>query len=1628
MVILAGMLFAQTAPLAVAATACDSAQFVSDLTIPDGSSFQPGTTFTKTWRLLNNGTCTWTTYYKLVWVGGDQMNAPLSVNLPVNVPPGKMLDLSVKLTAPTTLGHYKALFKISNAKGTQFGIGSSSNDPFWADINVVDVSAVIYDFVANAPYAQWKSGAGALPFPGTSGDFRGYSYQVNSPHLEDDSYDTAPGLLTVPQNKYNGYVQAMYPEFQVQAGDKLQTLVNCEFGATGCNVTFRIDYILSNNVQKTLWTWKEAYDKRFYRANLDLSPLAGQKVRFVFMLLSNGFASGDRAIWGSPRIVRTGTFQPPAPPATLTPLPPLPATATPLDQPPPTIPPTGCDKAAFVTDVTVQDGTVFAPGAAFTKTWRLKNVGACVWTTAYKLVYYSGEQMSAPTTVNLPAGAAYGQTVDISVNMAAPSSPGEYRGYWILANANGQFFGIGPDASKPVWVDIHVSGDGSQEQGYSFFANACFAQWKSGSGPLPCPGTDGDSKGFIIAQNSSHLEDGTMGPAPSLLMAPENKYNGYIQGVFPAFTVQPGDRFTTVTGCEYGYNCYVTFRLDYIAANGGTFNFWSWREQNDKKNYTANVDLSPLAGRSVRFILTILATGTASGDRVRWGSPTIIHSAGTPPTITPSPTFTPVPSDWLTSSNPQYGFQFKYPPQAQIVNQSPTSIKMNLPFTSGTNLVEKYLEATVVENAGSCQSPWATAQYPPETVVINGISFLKQRGFEGAAGNLYDWVAYSTLHGNACISMNFMLHSLGAIYPPPPDYDSAAESAVFTQIISTFAWLPGTATPTPITVSGTIVPSPQINKLYMNDSYHGWAVGNSYVLKTSDGGATWYNVTTPAVSRVVSVFFQNANKGWVMATLQEDPNKAVLFRTTNGGSTWTSYSNIPFTQGYIQFLDDNNGFVMAGLPTGMQKHPIELYQTTNGGATWTLKYATDPYAPSNTPPFSGHKSGMVFRNATTGWIGGDSPLAGSVYIYRTDNGGVTWAQQPLSVPAGYETGYVVTTAPVFFGTYDAVLPVWMGAAVGERDLYLYVTHDGGTTWARSYSFAQHSFDIDIVSARDAFSWDAAGFFRLTHDSGASWTQVTPNINFGENISDLDFVSTTTGWVLNRDLNGNTALYRTTNGGFTWTTLFNNIPAQPMPDLTITAMRIELQNTSCLMPGDPMGVRVSVQNNGQTAAGSFVLRVNNIDQTISGLGIGETTTLFFPTTLNPVTATADANGTVLESNENNNVRSEMVPVPTPPMPCASAPDYAQTVVNNLNAKNFDAAKSMMGQSFTVALWQSQGTSYPPNDAIQQLQTNYIGASTVLVSNPSKDFNALLGGLNPYSIMGLDPSNSQALFVSGWGLDGRGEAILYVTKDAEGKLYWNSVLIAPTGFVPPAAPVTLTGPYAVVRVAAADVLNIRSGAGVSFPVIGRFPPGTTNIMKTGTTANADGAEWAEIQTLDGGFGWVNSFYLTEYLTPDAFCADSRVLTLIEQLKGSMNQSNGDMFASLVGSKHGVAINFWRNVPAVNYTSGTARNVFTDSTDYDWGSGPEAGPTGTHGTFAQVVQPDMVDVFNSSYQLGCDDPSYAQMYLNPWPHTNVHYYSITKPPTADVFDWKVWLVGFEYVDGVPYVYGTVHYVWGP
>src|SRR6186713_1381701 len=102
-----------------------------------------------------------------------------------------------------------------------------------------------------------------------------------------------------------------------------------------------------------------------------------------------------------------------------------------------------CDWAQFVADVTLPDGIPVDPGIALKKTWRLKNIGTCTWTRSYKLVFVGGEQMGGVSAVNLLKDVAPGQTVDLTIGLTAPMTPGIYIGYWELQNPAGGLFGIG---------------------------------------------------------------------------------------------------------------------------------------------------------------------------------------------------------------------------------------------------------------------------------------------------------------------------------------------------------------------------------------------------------------------------------------------------------------------------------------------------------------------------------------------------------------------------------------------------------------------------------------------------------------------------------------------------------------------------------------------------------------------------------------------------------------------------------------------------------------------------------------------------------------------------------------------------------------------------------------------------------------------------------------------------------------------------------------------------------------------------------------------------------------------------------------------------------------------------------
>lgn len=321
----------------------------------------------------------------------------------------------------------------------------------------------------------------------------------------------------------------------------------------------------------------------------------------------------------SPAPFNTPTLPPPQPSNTPVPLPTLPlATNTPLASPTPL-----CDQGQFVKDVTVPDGTLFAPGAAFTKTWRIKNAGTCTW-SGYSLVFDSGDAMGGPSSTAIGT-VGPGQEVDLSVNLTAPSTNGSYRGYWRVRNPSGLLIPIlGGHQGKSFFVDIKV---GVQSSGYDFYTRASSAVWNSGAGSLTFGGPDTDEKGFAMFKDNQKLEDGVL-TTKVLETHPQFVNDGYISGRFPAYTVVQGERFTAKIGflaladgnCGSGS---VKFQLNYREGGGSVTPLGEWTETCDGTMKSIDVDLSSLKGKTVEFILAVLANGSSAQDWAVWVKPQI---------------------------------------------------------------------------------------------------------------------------------------------------------------------------------------------------------------------------------------------------------------------------------------------------------------------------------------------------------------------------------------------------------------------------------------------------------------------------------------------------------------------------------------------------------------------------------------------------------------------------------------------------------------------------------------------------------------------------------------------------------------------------------------------------------------------------------------------------------------------------------------------------------------------------------------------------------------------------------------------------------------------------------------------
>lgn len=287
------------------AVSCNDATFLEDVTIPDGTEFTPGTQFLKVWRLRNVGTCTWTTDYELVLVGGNRMSALRVVPLAETVRPGESVELGVNMVAPTTPGNYQAFWMLSNANGARFGIGDNADDSFWVNIDVVGTSSdrdFKFDFATNYCAAIWRSATGRLSCGDSTSAQSGFVLFLPSPNLE-NRHENERTLWVHPNQGKNGWIEGSFPPVTVESGDSFRAWIGCMQGNEACDLTFYLSYIDEDNRVYTLERWPEVYDKLVTVIDMDLSSLAGQTVQFILGVETNADEFGDQqGFWFVPRI------------------------------------------------------------------------------------------------------------------------------------------------------------------------------------------------------------------------------------------------------------------------------------------------------------------------------------------------------------------------------------------------------------------------------------------------------------------------------------------------------------------------------------------------------------------------------------------------------------------------------------------------------------------------------------------------------------------------------------------------------------------------------------------------------------------------------------------------------------------------------------------------------------------------------------------------------------------------------------------------------------------------------------------------------------------------------------------------------------------------------------------------------------------------------------------------------------------------------------------------------------------------------------------------------------------------------------------------------------------------------
>ena len=390
----------------------------------------------------------------------------------------------------------------------------------------------------------------------------------------------------------------------------------------------------------------------------------------------------------------------------------------------------------------------------------------------------------------------------------------------------------------------------------------------------------------------------------------------------------------------------------------------------------------------------------------------------------------------------------------------------------------------------------------------------------------------------------------------------------------------------------------RLNTAWFFDANTGIVAGQSAynenikIRRTTNGGETFSSIdlgTSTGSPRINDIHFINSTTGFLCGS-----SNVKVFKTTNAGLNWTAMSNLPVTAynfNCIYAINENN-IIIGTESSGLYRN---ILRTTNGGATWI----------EQTLPGSVIVSfkDIIFQNANTGFICGNSVATNPNYFASTTDGGANWTEavfpnkqnglydlrfkgaKVYALGASFTSYFTssdlgVTWDSVYFNDPSNLNQpyLWFVYAfdinsnneiVVGMNGKVNVSYDGGSTWRnKNYSVGNNDITFYSVYAQPGTNnvWAGGGGGRIVRstNNGTNWTLTQTSNSFA--YYELEMVNSQTGYAAGGNLSAGVGYcVKTTNGGVTWT----NLPITT-PNTPIYGVNFINANTGWIFGGYPFG--------------------------------------------------------------------------------------------------------------------------------------------------------------------------------------------------------------------------------------------------------------------------------------------------------------------------------------------------------------------------------------------------------------------------------------------------------------------------